>query len=397
MLRVHFEVSAGEGKGQTLTTSRTRRKVTGQTITTMTSRFEFANNAQRDHFFGTCAVLPLILNRNKDSRSAMNRQQHPQQRAPQPQASRLQGSDWFAGAPASQVLLTFGVALYLVIHDASTIWQFDSEALIGSTTGTRSIYRSITSKGTFLSTGELVVGTALQFYLYRRYERELGTRKFVAFWLFVHVACIAQEWFILQLIMSRNRVMDVSQPLRWQYAGPYAFLGSLFAIFHCYAPRIHPRFVSALGFHFSEKSLYYLWFLYLTGSGSWHALLSAGTGAISTVVYLKILRSNLDVPDVVVQTVQPFFERLGVLGTTTMIRAAVAPHAAAPNAQAPRPPQPTAPVEQPVEQFLPMPEPDASAVEQLTAMGFPQREVMEALRQSHNNVEHAANRLLSGS
>jgi hypothetical protein len=36
-------------------------------------------------------------------------------------------------------------------------------------------------------------------------------------------------------------------------------------------------------------------------------------------------------------------------------------------------------------------------IEQLTAMGFERDVVVMALREADNNVEHAANRLLSGS
>jgi UBA/TS-N domain len=47
--------------------------------------------------------------------------------------------------------------------------------------------------------------------------------------------------------------------------------------------------------------------------------------------------------------------------------------------------------------LLPPDQVDAEAVEQLCTMGFERAQVVLALRQSHNNIEHAANRLLSSS
>jgi len=41
--------------------------------------------------------------------------------------------------------------------------------------------------------------------------------------------------------------------------------------------------------------------------------------------------------------------------------------------------------------------PSEEAIQTLTAMGFEMDAVVSALRQADNNVEHAANRLLSGS
>lgn len=46
---------------------------------------------------------------------------------------------------------------------------------------------------------------------------------------------------------------------------------------------------------------------------------------------------------------------------------------------------------------IPIPEPDHDAIEQLTSMGFERQQVIAALRACHNNIEHAADRLLSSS
>lgn len=309
----------------------------------------------------------------------------PQQR--QLQVPNLQGGEWFTGAPASKLLIGFSVVLYLVVSEKSAAWQMDSSSMMNH----GNFYRYFTSKCTFLSTGEVVVGTAMQIFLLRKYERELGTRKFLVFVLFVTALAILQEAILLQLITSRNRVLDLPIPLRWQYAGPYAVLGALFAVFHCYAPRLHPRFVSVLGFHFSEKAFYYLWFLHLICSGGWHTVVPTVTGVIAAAVYLKGLQEYVDFPDWLVRIVRPAVVRLRLSEAPVFARG-MHPAAAAAAATTQLPYRP---IERPAAQEIPMPEPDPSAVEQLLAMGFPQPQVLEALRQSHNNVEHAANRLLS--
>eukprot|EP00543_Licmophora_paradoxa_P002439 CAMPEP_0202455108 /NCGR_PEP_ID=MMETSP1360-20130828/12714_1 /ASSEMBLY_ACC=CAM_ASM_000848 /TAXON_ID=515479 /ORGANISM="Licmophora paradoxa, Strain CCMP2313" /LENGTH=134 /DNA_ID=CAMNT_0049074605 /DNA_START=97 /DNA_END=501 /DNA_ORIENTATION=- len=58
-------------------------------------------------------------------------------------------------------------------------------------------------------------------------------------------------------------------------------------------------------------------------------------------------------------------------------------------AAAPPPPQPET-------QFQQLPPPPESSIEQLTSMGFQRDAVIQALRTSHNDVERAADRLLSG-
>lgn len=297
-------------------------------------------------------------------------------------------------------MTAFSVLLFVFVHNkhAESGLELDSYAMKKS----GNTYRYFTSKLTFSSTGELVVGTALLVFLLRKYEREIGTRKFIILWAIVNGFAIAQECMLMQLLTARNRVLDLPQPLRWQYAGPYAVAGALFAVFHVHAPRLHPRFVSLLGFQFSEKSFYYLWFLHLICTNGWNTIVPAFTGVVACVLYLNSPLQLLDFPDWLVQKVQPVWDRLGLSDAPAPPRGA---HPAAANAaaaaaagmqQQPRPPPPVA-QQRPAVQEIPVPEPDPEAIEQLTSMGFARSQVMDALRQSHNNVEHAANRLLSGS
>jgi uncharacterized UBP type Zn finger protein len=45
--------------------------------------------------------------------------------------------------------------------------------------------------------------------------------------------------------------------------------------------------------------------------------------------------------------------------------------------------------------FPPTPPPDEAAIDQLVLMGFPRDKVIEALQNSHNDVNRAADRLLT--
>jgi len=313
------------------------------------------------------------------------------------------GPAWFQGAPATKIVLAFNVLLHIFLNNTGSsnnkeaaALKFDSYAMRNG----KDFYRYFTSKLTFGTAGELIVGTSLLVFLMRKYERELSTRKFVALYGITIGLGIAQEVALQQVLDYRNRVLDLANPIRWQYAGPYPIVGALFTLFHMTAPRLHPRFVSILGFQFSEKSFYYLWFLHLICSGGWNTVVPAMTGCATAILYLHSPLKDFQVPDTLVRSVQPILDRLGLSDAPSPVRG-VHPAGAAAAAAANAARQPVqrraaaAPPPQQQEQQIPTPEPDPAAIDQLTGMGFPRQRVMEALRQSHNNVEHAANRLLT--
>ena len=194
-------------------------------------------------------------------------QPQPQQRqqlAPPAQAAASQHSNsnaWFQGAPATKILLAFTVLLHVFLHKNSTpatAQQRLSFRQLPSHKDNDTYYRYyFSSKLTFATTGELVVGTALLVFLGRKYERELGTRRFLAFLVYAGLFAVVQEALLRQwLLVYANRVLDTrSTPLRWRYAGPYFAVGALFCVFHATAPRLHPRFVSLLGISLFGKVL----------------------------------------------------------------------------------------------------------------------------------------------
>jgi membrane associated rhomboid family serine protease len=347
----------------------------------------------------------------------MHRAQQQQQPPPPPPQPQRQSLQWFTGAPFTKVAIAFSVVLYILIHhhnpssssssshnkqEIINALQFDSAALIGGNNNSKhDYYRYVTSKWTYASAGEVIEGVALQLFLYRKYEREMGTRKFIVFVLLVVALGIVQERFLIELVLSHNRVYaDKNRTVRWAYEGPYGVVGATFYLFHCYAPRLYPRFVSILGLQFSEKSFYYPWFVHLIASHGWNTVVPTMTGMCAAALYTRLdALQSLVIPSSIVHAVEPIFDRLGLSERPTpMMMLAARGHAAA-AAQ----PRPGADVDhfasqqqQAPEQQIPMPEPDPAAVEQLTSMGFPRQQVMDALRETHNNVEHAANRLLGG-
>ena len=327
----------------------------------------------------------------------MNQPQR-QQRAPAAgnnhnPSPNIKGNAWFQGAPATKVVLACNVLLHVVLinggHKEAALLQLDSYAMRNG----NDWYRYFTSKLTFGTTGELIVGTSLLVFLMRKYERELSTRKFVALYGYALGLGVIQEIVLLQLLVYQNRILDLPNGIRWQYAGPYPVIGALFTLFHMTSPRLHPRFVSILGFQFSEKSFYYLWFLHLIFSGGWSTVVPTLSGCVSTILYLNTpLKEVLLIPDALVRFVEPVMDQLGLSDAP----AVVAPPGRGLNPVAARPPvQRQQQQQQQQQELIPAPEPDPAAIEQLTSMGFPRQRVMEALRQTHNNVEHAANRLLT--
>jgi hypothetical protein len=328
----------------------------------------------------------------------------------------------FAGAPATKLLTAVTLLSYLVIHsqNAHDLLQLDSSKLLDS--NSNSGYRYWTSKLTFHSTGELITGGLLLLFLSRKMEREMGSRKFSVFYLLVTVCAMAMELIMVHTDMLL--IFSTSSNNKWQYAGPYAVLGALFWLFHKYTPRLHPRFFGVAGFYFSEKSFYYLWFGQVATATKWHTVTAVAIGVLVGAIYtnaapvawLKVL----DVPDVVASLCSKFGERVLLQGPPRMMvpsgggngnpgalrqrPAGAAPahpifgHAPPPlqqgQQQHPGAQQMPPPAQQ-QRDFPPTPPPDEASIDQLVLMGFPRDKVIEALQNSHNDVNRAADRLLT--
>lgn len=313
-------------------------------------------------------------------------------------------SSMFAGAPISKLAAAFTVIAYVSMHtkhNASSVFEFDAARIRerGET------FRYITSKMTFSSTGNLVIGTIFLTFLVRKFEWEMGTRKMAFFCSFINLATMASESLI-----AVNSPSLMSHNLR--YAGPYPLVGALFSLYHRHTPRLHPRFFSVMGISFSEKIFHYAWFLQIAMSNGWNSAYAVGAGWCFSLLYEFVpFLGKLDVPDRVAdflgglasrfldpppRILAPHSSNIGGRGgggssgrqhrahsrgqAASAAAGATATGGLRPTAAAQR--QPTVVT------------PDPGAIEQLTNMGFPRNQAVEALQNSNNDVHRAAERLL---
>ena len=261
----------------------------------------------------------------------------------------------------------------------------------------REWYRYGSSKLTFGSTGELIMGGMLLAVLAKQFEREMGSRKFGLFVMVANLGAVGLE----VVLVGFTTLMETG----YRYQGPYALLGALMYLYHRYTPRLHPRFFGILGFTFSEKSFYYLWFAQVVGYRGWNTVLAAAFGGITAYVFMTThLDQTLDIPDAIAKPLTSLGAHFSeppprvlssararggggggdaMAGMQRLMRNPAGQAAAAAAAAAQRPAAPPAP-------------PDPEAIEQLTSMGFERQSVLDALRATNNNVERAADRLLTG-
>jgi hypothetical protein len=232
--------------------------------------------------------------------------------------------------------------------------------------------RLIVQKLTFATSGQLVVGTTLLALELRRFERELGSLRFLWLLLVVSTMVVLTEFVTINVVDH------------YGYVGPYQLIGACLWMYYRYTPRLYPNFVSVLGLSASEKMFYYLWFaqvIYQEG------LRPAIMGALACALFLKL---NLQFPAALSKQVSSLLLNIQapprvLLSVGSHHRAAgpgTIAHAAAAAAMAPRPPP------RPVQA-------DPAAVEQLVIMGFDQDQVVRALQATNNNVQRAADQLLS--
>lgn len=275
------------------------------------------------------------------------------------------------------------------------------------------IYRLFTSQLAFTSLGEYVLGVGL-LYSFRHFERRMGTSKFLALTFLVGVISLSAQ--IAMLLWVPDIVSGVIS------SGPYGFIFSFFVQFFAHVPKLH-RY-SFLGLEVSDKS-----FVYMIGA---QLALNHGTSSFfpSLIGFLAGLIVSSDkfpfnkfrLPRIVERTCERIF--LPFLNSSSSIENAIENQARmfqqqnqfgqqqtenAPiganqgvyrreqltgrfpmfdNFQAPAPARVVAPPPLPVQ-------PSEEAINALVGMGFDRQECEEALRRNNNNVDNAANYLLS--
>jgi len=172
------------------------------------------------------------------------------------------------------------------------------------------------------------------------------------------------------------------------YRGPYHLIGVCLTWFHG-VPRMHPRFWTLGPLSVSEKSLKYAWLVLACQHGGIGVLWALFLGIVSYLSYPQsLVESLLPNPSFVAQLSAAWLE-----ASPAIVRAGTAgrPRRQRP-ARANAPPRPRPPPAAPFQQVMP----DPAAVQQLMGLGFAQPQVEAALRVTHNHVERAADRLLSG-
>lgn len=324
-------------------------------------------------------------------------------------------ASWFVGAPLTKLYAVATVVFYVLFHaksaqDAMAMdsYRITRAAQFGNSSSSSSEWhRYWSSKMTFGSTGELIMGGMLLILLAKQFEREMGTRKFGLFCLLANVSAMGMEVIVVALSTTSLLFIGAASSSSstaggYRYQGPYAVLGALMFLYHRFTPRLHPRFFGMLGFTFSEKSFYYLWFCQVVGYRGHHTILAAALGGIAAYVYVTTsLDQTLDIPDAIAKPLIAIGAHLseppprvlssaaratvrgGGGGQRNAAAAAAAAAVAAAAAQQPVVPVVVAP-------------PSPEIIEQLTSMGFEQQQVLDALRATNNNVERAADRLLAG-
>ena len=261
-------------------------------------------------------------------------------------------------------------------HESFLLFLTDSNAILYR----GQVYRFLTGSLTFQSAGELIVGLLLMVNFSSRFEREMGARKYCVWLLGVMLLSTAFQ-ILLALLYAEG----------FQYSGPYPTIGALVLMFHMYTPRLHPRFFGMFGLHFSEKSMGYAFCAQIMFYRGYASLAPCLCGAMSAWL-MTTFASQLDVPESMVSTITNAF--------SSFVDNPPAPQIQQQPQRVARPMG--TPGQEPREMaaapmFEEIPPPSESSIEQLTSMGFDREAVLQALQQSNNDVERAADKLLTGS
>jgi len=343
---------------------------------------------------------------------------------------RYRSPSWFQGCPVTKLLCFTSVAFFVILKSNTDSIALQYRHVVQQ----REVYRLFTFMLTFSSLGELLLGLLIFVPLSKRFEREYGTEGF------------------LRLLMKNSFLATVmtcfflSGNTRFA-TGFYPIIGTLLHLYKTYTPRLHPKFISILGFDFSEKALTYIFAIQFMGNQGVASAIPFGSGYLAgfliTHPFSPFRKWNFKIPKWMHNIGHGIGKATGledlshapsyvpasisrsmdVMRSRSMVRGEFSndhnssSHSNNFSSAQRRPPLlvPGAPPysrgydtlhhQQPQQQQqqhetferMPVPDPPSpEAIETLTAMGFERVAVIRALRLCDNNVEHAANRLLSG-
>mmetsp|Transcript_18168 Transcript_18168/g.42351 ORF Transcript_18168/g.42351 Transcript_18168/m.42351 type:complete len:300 (-) Transcript_18168:17-916(-) len=285
---------------------------------------------------------------------------------------------WFLGAPVTKAVAVSTAIIYIIaeMNKLHRAMMLDTTKIFDHA----QFYRIFVYNFTFSTMGELVMGLAALTPLMRRFEREMGSKRFGAFIVYASVISTLSELVIFNIFFDTER-----------YSGPYPQLGAVLALYHRYTPRLHPKFFGILGYDLSEKSLTYGLCAQVVMSGGFSTFIPSLVGFVSGLLCVSLSENLL--PNFVhacCNSIGSSFadEAPAIMMARTVQRGGTG------NRQRRAAQRPTAAVAPPVVRRPPPPPEEAIA--QLCSMGFERAAVIRALQQSDNNVEAAANRLLMG-
>jgi hypothetical protein len=339
--------------------------------------------------------------------------------------SNLPSKPWFLGAPITKILCLLWAAgsLWVIRSDNAESEIYYGDSNHRNYDHNKNLWGAAIWNGpfswVFQSMTELIVGLSFLAHFLRRMEQELSSRRLIA-WLTVLVAV---NVFLRLVAVATLDDEIVGAFVASEFVqGPYLFVGGVLYWYKACVPRLYPRFLSSttLGISLSEKTFPYAWALYALFMRGTASFLVGAIGVLASAIYFFLLsvstKNNngnninipfLDVPDAVVNALP--WEYLGGLFLLDASPKVYAPFITRAAMNLPRGDgrprrnrggaamQRARDVvaETPLAVAVPVPTPEAIA--QLTSMGFEEQRVKEALQVSDNNVERAANILLTGS
>lgn len=302
----------------------------------------------------------------------------------------------FQGAPFSKALVFVTIAGHVILEKGQLRGTDLINLNLHSILTKHEFHRLFLYTFTFQTIGEVIFGIIALIQLSRRFEREFGTRGYISFLGKTFLFATA-----LQIGGLRQKPFS---------CGPYPILGSLLYLFHKKVPRLYPNFISVLGLEFSEKSLINVLMLQLAFSNGFYSIIPLLSGYVAGFLSMSRMspfsRWKPDIPQPLYDIGLSIGRAIGLTDLSVIPSfIAASSHELQDGAVRRQNDQSTAnhlnQTNQPtaIPQYDQMPlmtPPSEENINQLHAMGFDREAVVRALTESDNNLEHAANRLLSG-
>ncbi|CEG41855.1 protein kinase [Plasmopara halstedii] len=309
----------------------------------------------------------------------------------------------FYGAPVTYAFsLAVGAASSAsLLLDSGHLLSLDRDAVLNRLQYWRLLSNQLTfHHGLAVSLGLYSV------FQFRVLERQLGSRKFGSILVFVLSFSGALQLIALTSYPELAKIIP---------GGPYSFLGALVVYFNKFIPKLHPRSLSFWGLNFSEKSSTYFLLLLLLAH-DFHALIPFFAGSFCGYLFNSTPLGQLRLPSFlcsIFNLLHPLFDVVpaSTLALQRQRRALEAQRRVNARFNRGRPGQGFR------DQLLPgaggmMPggglaaggmlpphlaaaPPSEDIIQQLMALGFDREHALQALQETDNNVEAAANRLLN--